>query len=186
LAIAIEFERLAKVDVSPSDGLAGASAMYMYIADVGAGGASSRYECAAVQLGGAVSGGISWKLDAELRATYDDEPRDAVFFEALAAGKLSVTGEDTDVPTPKTRIQALSGKWSDQWIASEKREWDGLWEKGAFEDVPYEGQRLQHMMWVYKVKSDGTLKSRLVADGRHQDPTTYSETAFAYDEDYVV
>lgn len=174
-ALAIEYERLAKADAAPSTGPAGAGTA-MYIADVGGGDADSRYESTKVLLAATTAGGARRKLAAGLQVTYDDEPRDVVYYEALASGEIPI-GADDDIPTPKTRKQALSGKWSGDWIASEKREWDGLWAKEAFLDVPYTGQHLHHLMWVYKVKSDGTLKSRLVADGRQQDPTTYGETA---------
>ena len=59
------------------------------------------------------------------------------------------------------------------WMTSHKKEWDGLWAKGAFEDQPIGNQKLHYMMWALKVKNCGQKKSRLVFDGRRQDPSTY-------------
>ena len=70
----------------------------------------------------------------------------------------------------KTQKQARSGVLAPAWIESETKEWEGLWEKGAFEDVSISSippeQRLLHLLWVYRVKNDGTLKSRICADLR--------------------
>jgi hypothetical protein len=127
---------------------------------------------------------IKWKpgtvLGAESTvALYcNDEPRDAVYYEALAAGEIPIT---TTTRTPKSQREAHSGVMSMKWIASEKKEWDGLWGKGAFEDVelsavPHD-HRLLHLLWLYKVKSDGTFKTRLCADGRRQPENTYGDVA---------
>jgi len=77
---------------------------------------------------------------------------------------------------PKHYGQAHKGKDSQEWSTSENKEWDGLWDKETFEDQPYDGQKLHHLIWTYKIKSDSTKKSRLCIDGRHQDPDTYDAT----------
>jgi hypothetical protein len=91
----------------------------------------------------------------------------AVYYEALAAGEVPLVSFPT---TPKTQKQVRSGVLAPAWIESETKEWEGLWEKGAFEDVSISSispeQRLLHLLWVYRVKNDGTLKSRICADGR--------------------
>jgi hypothetical protein len=115
-------------------------------------------------------------FDDEINAAmlYDDEPQDQVYYQALAAGEILL---DPHAPVPKTQKKAHSGAHREAWLASEDREWTGLWKKGAFEDVAYTGQRLHHLLWVYKVKSSGLPKSRLCADGRQQDPATYGDIA---------
>ena len=107
---------------------------------------------------------------------YDDEPHDRVYYEALAAGEISLLNLQ-GVEAPKSQKKAYSGPHRVAWMASEDREWEGLWKKGAFEDVAYTGQRLHHLLWIYKVKSSGLPKSRLCADGRQQDPSTYGDIA---------
>jgi hypothetical protein len=115
---------------------------------------------------------------ASSTALYTDEPHDQVYFQALAAGQLTESGLlDPNAPAPKSQKKAHAGEHRRQWLESEEREWVGLWNKGAFQDVPYTGQRLHHLLWVYKVKSSGLPKSRLCADGRQQDPTTYGDIA---------
>jgi hypothetical protein len=89
----------------------------MYIADVGGGDANSRYESTKVLLAATPAGGARRKLAAGPHDTYTDEPRDGVSYAALASGGIPI-GADDDIPTPKTRRQALSGKWSGDWIAS--------------------------------------------------------------------
>ena len=76
---------------------------------------------------------------------------------------------------PKHFDAARKGAHSAKWTASETKEWQGLWNMGAFEDDQARGQKLHHLIWTYKIKSDGTLKSRLVLDGRRQDPNTYDD-----------
>jgi hypothetical protein len=74
-----------------------------------------------VLLAATTTGGARGKLAAGLQVTYDDEPGDVVYYEALAPGEIPI-GADGGIPTPKTRKQALcSGRWSGDWIASEKR-----------------------------------------------------------------
>jgi hypothetical protein len=106
----------------------------------------------------------------------DDEPHDRVYYEALAAGEISLLNLQ-GIEAPKSQKKAYSGPHRAAWMASEDREWKGLWKKGAFEDVAYTGQRLHHLLWIYKVKSSGLPKSRLCADGRQQDPSTYGDIA---------
>jgi hypothetical protein len=86
-------------------------------------------------------------------------------------------GSPSEAPTqpPKHYDAARKGAHSAKWTDSEMKEWHGLWNMGAFEDDRACGQKLHHLIWTYKIKSDGTLKSRLVLDGRRQDPGTYDD-----------
>jgi hypothetical protein len=118
-----------------------------------------------------------WKaFSSKINATvlYDNEPTDQVYNQALAAGEIHL---DTNSLAPKTQKRAHSGADHEAWMQSEDREWTGLWKKGAFKDVAYTGQRLHHLLWGYKVKSSGLPKSRLCADRRQQDPSTYGDIA---------
>jgi hypothetical protein len=118
------------------------------------------------------------EFDSKTNATvlYDDEPTDQVYYQALAAGEIHL---DANTLAPKTQKIAHSGADREAWMQSEDREWTGLWKKGAFKDVAYTGQRLHHLLRVYKakVKPSGMTKSRLCADGRQQDPPTYGDIA---------
>jgi transposase InsO family protein len=76
---------------------------------------------------------------------------------------------------PKSYDAARKGDDSAKWHEAEVNEWNGLWRMGAFEDDSMHGQKLHHLIWLYKIKSDGTLKVRLVLDGRRQDPSTYGD-----------
>jgi hypothetical protein len=83
---------------------------------------------------------------------YDDEPTDQVYYQALAAGEIHL---DANTLAPKTQKKAHSGADREAWMQSEDWEWTGMWKKGAFKDVAYTGQRLHHLLRVYKVKSSG-------------------------------
>ena len=78
---------------------------------------------------------------------------------------------------PKSVKQARARPDSQQWQDAMLKEWAGLWKKEAFAKVEKTGQKLHHMIWVFKRKGDGTYKARLCFDGRRQDPTTYSNIA---------
>ena len=77
------------------------------------------------------------------------------------------------LPDPKSERAAMQRPDAQAWKASMLKEWTGLWAKECFKQVEYKGQKLHHMMWVFKTKKDGTKKCRLVFDGRRQDPATY-------------
>jgi hypothetical protein len=177
LALAADFERQATAATkAPREGLAGpalqeASAYFAAEPSVD----DDWPKIDAVEEGRALM--TEWAaFDAEINATmlYDDEPADQVYYQALAAGEIML---DANALAPKTQKRAHSGANREAWMQSEDREWSGLWKKGAFEDVAYTGQRLHHLLWVYKVKSSGLPKSRLCADGRQQDPATYGDIA---------
>ena len=74
---------------------------------------------------------------------------------------------------PRSYRKAHQGPDSDKWRASELEEWNGLWKRGTFKDVKYNGQKLHHLLWTYKIRSDNSFKSRICIDGRQQDPSTY-------------
>jgi hypothetical protein len=87
---------------------------------------------------------------------------------------VTLGGAHTPTSAPKHYKAARTGDHSDQWAEAEVAEWMGLWRMQAFEDHPItQGMKLHHMLWTYKVKSNGILKARLCFDGRHQDPATY-------------
>ena len=81
------------------------------------------------------------------------------------------------LPDPKSVKQALGRPDADKWKFAMRKEWKGLWDKEAFEQVPRTSQKLHNMLWVFKRKSDGTYKARLCFDGRRQDPSTYENIA---------
>ena len=80
-------------------------------------------------------------------------------------------------PDPKSVKQALARGDADEWKKAMTKEWTGLWNKEAFAKAKKEGQKLHHMLWVFKRKGDGTYKARLCFDGRRQDPSTYDNIA---------
>jgi hypothetical protein len=91
-----------------------------------------------------------------------------------------LTSEKQGVPerTPKSHRQAKrvdEANGNQDWEKSEEAEWNGLWNAGCFADELYRGQKLHHLLWVYKIKSCGRKKSRLTLDGRFQDPSTYDD-----------
>ncbi len=81
------------------------------------------------------------------------------------------------LPDPKSVKQALARGDADEWKKAMTKEWTGLWNKEAFAKAKKEGQKLHHMLWVFKRKGDGTYKARLCFDGRRQDPSTYDNIA---------
>ena len=78
---------------------------------------------------------------------------------------------------PKSVKQARSRPDAKKWQDAMNKEWTGLWKKGAFKQQEQKGQKLHHMLWVFKRKGDGTYKARLCFDGRRQDPSTYDNIA---------
>ena len=97
--------------------------------------------------------------------------------EETAAVELLWKTNLTPLPkvAPKTYDAARKGEDSAKWHQAEEKEWNGLWRMGAFEDDGMFGQKLHHLIWLYKVKADGTPKVRLVLDRRRQDPETYGD-----------
>jgi hypothetical protein len=89
--------------------------------------------------------------------------------------EAAAAAHDTESQEPKHYRAARKRTDADKWTEAEGKEWNGLWEKQAFEDNIIKGQKLHFLMWVYKRKSDGTYKARLCLDGRRQDPDTYGD-----------
>ena len=56
------------------------------------------------------------------------------------------------------------------WKASIDKECDKFAKNNCFIVVPYNGQHLVPMMWLFTIKTDGTLKSRLVGRGDLMQP----------------
>ena len=75
---------------------------------------------------------------------------------------------------PKSHRSAMVCEENEKWKGAEKKELDGLEEKHTWDvcDIT-PNMKLHKLLWVYKVKANGTYKARLCLDGRHQDPTTY-------------
>ena len=85
-----------------------------------------------------------------------------------------------DVPTPRNYQHALAldstapvnERGETPWMESMRKEWESI--QGASVGIPVPaansiGKNLLACKWVYRVKWDGRLKSRLVALGCHQD-----------------
>ena len=88
----------------------------------------------------------------------------------LASGDSS--GRAFVATEPKNFKHASTGKDSDGWWTSMKKEFqnhltNGSWEWVDASSVP-KGRRLIKLIWVYKVKRDGSLKSRLCVQGCNQ------------------
>jgi len=96
----------------------------------------------------------------------------------LAPDTPNMGEKKTKKKTPKSEKQAEAidlQEGNDDWEKSQEAEWNGLWTKGCFQDDLIPGQKLHHLLWVYKIKSCGRKKSRLTMDGRNQDPNTYDD-----------
>ena len=96
----------------------------------------------------------------------------------LAPDTPNMGEKKTKKKTPKSEKQAEAidlQEGNDDWEKSQEAEWNGLWTKGCFQDDLITGQKLHHLLWVYKIKSCGRKKSRLTMDGRNQDPNTYDD-----------
>ena len=97
----------------------------------------------------------------------------------LAPDTPDMKGKDSAKKrSPKSEKQAEAidrQEGNDDWEKSQEAEWNGLWSKGCFQDDLMTGQKLHHLLWVYKIKSCGRKKSRLTMDGRNQDPDTYDD-----------
>ena len=73
--------------------------------------------------------------------------------EETAAVELLWKTNLTPLPkvAPKTYDAARKGEDSAKWQQAEEKEWNGLWRMGAFEDDGMFGQKLHHLIWLYKV-----------------------------------
>ena len=95
----------------------------------------------------------------------------------------AVVGNGDDggaLPDPKGRKEAMAQDRAG-WSKSEQKELDSHKKNKSFEhinrsSVP-DGRRLIKLIWVYKRKRDGSLKSRLCVQGCHQMPgVDYDQT----------
>ena len=83
--------------------------------------------------------------------------------------------------TPRTFQEATAGSGAIEWWASIQREYDslidnGTWEKIQRKDVP-QGHKIIGCKWVFKTKTNGLKKSRLVILGYRQTKgIDYAET----------
>ena len=97
----------------------------------------------------------------------------AVIPNSITGRTLQAVAQPPDLISPKGRKAALKQN-HDGWIASEAKELDAhkrneSWLVIPFSDVPC-GRRIIRMLWVYKIKRDGTLKARLCVMGSSQKP----------------
>ena len=84
---------------------------------------------------------------------------------ALLSHLHALRAESEDAPATEAEAQALGGPWP----ASIQKELDnhmnnGSWATITRSEVP-KGRRLHKMVWVFKLKRDGTAKSRLCVQG---------------------
>ena len=72
----------------------------------------------------------------------------------------SKLGVPIDPCVPKCFKQAVH---IPAWKAAIDKECENFDKNDRFTVVPYNGQQLVAMMWLFNIKTDGTLKARLVA-----------------------
>ena len=114
---------------------------------------------------------------AKLAIECEIQEMNRLWLEHAMEAKLDEKNEgSSQIPDPKGYKKAHSGPYAHKWAEAEEKEWKGLLEKGTFEDHVHHRQTLHHLHWVYKRKSDGTFKARLVLDGSRQDPGSYGDT----------
>ena len=84
---------------------------------------------------------------------------------------------------PKTHSDILNSNPTlrDRWLASEDKEWNAVLRKDALKIVPLtdvpRGAVFVPTKWAYRVKADGTLKSRLCILGNKMPTTDYATSA---------
>ena len=111
----------------------------------------------------------------------------AIVPNSIAGRALQAVASPPDIISPKGRKHALQQN-REGWLAAEQKELDNharnrSWTQVSAKDVPT-GRRIIRMLWVYKVKRDGTLKARLCVMGNNQKPgvdfdQTYCATMIA-------
>ena len=85
-------------------------------------------------------------------------------------------------PAPKGYTKSTKGRDAEVWAASRNKEWDGAQARSpptfseghSIRKVLAEGHKLHMLHWVFKVKPDKD-KSRIVLNGKEQDPSTYDD-----------
>ena len=95
----------------------------------------------------------------------------AIIPNSVAGRSLQAVARPPEIPSPKGRKQALQQN-HDGWLAAEQKELEShkrnrSWTQINAKDVP-PGRRVIRMIWVYKVKRDGSLKARLCVMGNSQ------------------
>jgi hypothetical protein len=92
----------------------------------------------------------------------------------LGAEFKSNAGLDDGSGIPKTFKDVLGHKNHWGWWESMKQEFNAMETKGVWEIVPMSsmpaGRKIVGNLWVYSEESDGTLRSRTVAQGFSQVP----------------
>ena len=84
-------------------------------------------------------------------------------------------------PKTHTDIRNANPHVQKQWLDSEDKEWKAILDKGAIRIVPLSevprGAVFTPTKWAYKVKADGTLKSRLCLLGNKMPETDFDTSA---------
>ena len=103
----------------------------------------------------------------DLSVELDSDSKQVLF--ANAATKKRMTSRNPR--EPQSIREALTGPDAGLWKASIDKEWHALVDQGVFTLVPREHTRGKCVItsrWVFKIKSDGTYKSRCVGRGFQQ------------------
>jgi Reverse transcriptase (RNA-dependent DNA polymerase) len=92
----------------------------------------------------------------------------------LGAAINSIDGFDDGSGIPNNFKNVLGHKKEQGWLESMKRDFNAMETKGVWEIIPMSsmpsGRKIVGNRWVYSEKSDGTLRSRTVAQGFSQVP----------------
>ena len=105
------------------------------------------------------------EIDVALSPSATDVPTDISLMALLASVNHALRADSPDAPA--THAEAM--KRGHIWVESEGKELDNhkrneSWETITVDELP-PGRRVHKLIWVYKVKRDGTAKSRLCVQG---------------------
>jgi len=105
------------------------------------------------------------EIDVALSPSATDVPTDVSLMALLASVNHALRADSPDAPA--THAEAM--KRGRIWVESEGKELDNhkrneSWETITVDELP-PGRRVHKLIWVYKVKRDGTAKSRLCVQG---------------------
>ena len=105
---------------------------------------------------------------------YDDIQTDAA--EGMLIGNIMQW-----CPKTHTDILKASREWQERWLRSEDKEWNTVIEKKCLRVLPLSkvprGAAFIPSKWVYRVKADGSLKSRLCLLGDRMPPSDLDKSA---------
>ena len=103
----------------------------------------------------------------------DDSTTICVVPNSITGRALQAVESKPEIASPKGRKTALKQN-REGWLASEAKELEAharnkSWSTISLSQVPA-GRKLVRMLWVYRIKRDGTLKARLCVMGSSQRP----------------